>query len=217
MRTILLAVVALSSITSPLAHGNRTPPPAQQAVFDASAEAAQVSLPQLIARIQSLRTFKAESFEWQVEAQQIAHALRAISPSSERQKVVEAFKQEIGAFVRKDASIAAEERLAQSTDAWAQRVDRALSPPSIGMRAAAVHDAGLFVATVRHGDMRRGLADKLANESGLSESARKAGFDRLDFVNSATAEKWSYPLDGGKVIRAQVLQEVEARWALSDK
>jgi hypothetical protein len=215
MHTLRLAVLLLATAAPHCAFASHAEPSVgleQDAIADTGDTSSSPRA--LQARMESLHGLKAESFEWQVEAQQIARALHALPSSAERQRLVDLFKREVGAFVRRDASLAAQGRLQQSTDAWAQRADAALSAPSIGMRVTAVQDGEHFVATVSNAAMRRSLAESLASKSGLMESARGAGFDRLDFVNNTTAEKWSYPLNGGRALRAQIMRETEARWAL---
>lgn len=167
-------------------------------------------------RIGTLRSLERESFEWQLYALDIARVLKSMPPSPERSKAQRAFKPQVEAFVRRDAQAAADKHIRSQTDAWTRRIGHALAGQGLEMQVRWKEARGNYVASIDYKDMNAALAKTLATETGLSDSARKAGFDRLEFVNSATAKRWDYRLDGASEIRAQVLRQAATEWGLDE-
>jgi len=181
-----------------------------------SARAASAEAAILHEKISGLRSLQPESFEWQLLALDIARTLKAMPPSSERISALRAFKPQVESFVRKDARAAADQRIRTTTEAWVQRVGKLLAAEGLEMHTRARQDKGVRIASVDYAQMRQTLARKLAAETDLSSSARLAGFDELEFVNSATRQSWRFSLEGGEKVHAQVLREAVAEWGLDE-
>jgi len=167
-------------------------------------------------KISALQSLQPESFEWQLLALDIARMLKAMPASSERSSAVREFRPQVESFVRKDARAAADRRIRATTEAWVQRVGKLLAAEGLEMHTRARQDKGLRIASVDYLQMRQTLAKKLEAETGLSDSARLAGFDQLEFVNSATQQSWRFPLEGGSYVRSQVLREAAIEWGLDE-
>jgi len=181
-----------------------------------SARAASAEAAILHEKISGLRSLQPESFEWQLLALDIARTLKAMPASSERSSVLRVFKPQVESFVRKDAHAAADQRIRATTEAWVQRMGKLLAAQGLEMRTRARQDKGARIASVDYAQMRQTLAKKLATETELSNSARLAGFDALEFVNSATRQTWRFQLAGGEHVHAQVLREAASEWGLDE-
>jgi len=167
-------------------------------------------------KISGLQSLQPESFEWQLLALDIARILKAMPASIERSRAVRVFRPQVESFVRKDVRAAADRRIRANTEAWVQRVGKLLAAEGLEMHTRARQDKGVRIASVEYSQMRQTLAKKLKAETGLSDSARLAGFDQLEFVNSATQQSWRFPLEGGRYVHSQVLHEAAIEWGLDE-
>jgi len=162
----------------------------------------------------TLRQLPQASFEWQLRALEIARMLKALPASEDRTALVRAFRSEVEGFVRSDASAVAEERIRIATEAWVQRVGRALSAQGLEFRTRAQMARGTWTAFIDFAQMRDSLARKLFAETDLASSARQAGFDRIEFVNTGSGKSWGFALGGGEALRAAVLRDAAVEWGI---
>lgn len=183
-------------------------------LLPAHAPAASDEVAILHEKVATLRGLPSASFEWQLLALDIARMLKALPASENRVRAARAFKSQVEGFVRRDVMANADQQLRTSTDAWASRVGSAFAAQGLTMQTRAREERGAWIASIDYRDMRESLAHKLSKETDLAATAQRAGFDRIEFVNSTTGKSWKFALDGGAQLRAKLMQDAAAEWGI---
>jgi hypothetical protein len=190
----------------------------QKAAEQAASEARNIQLradaDALRVRIAALPTKSPGSVAWQAEAKDIADDLSKFPASGGGIALRRDFDAQVTPTLQKMAQALARDSLAQTAQKWVDAADTALVKAGIEGSVTLRKKSGKYSAVVQSALMGRVMADRMANESGLLDSADRHGFDELVFKNKISGESLTYTLSGGKNAANEVVRQMRAEWGL---